>query len=179
MGRPHAIRALNRDAANSRFTSEIVPALSNLFSHFGDFAKIKLVFAGSLGSPSENLMNPLRSLNIEHVSPAGLMRQEISRRTPLGLAAERLARQGQPLAEEATLALLRRWFWTRKPDAGFALEGFPATLLQAKVFDEWLDARDERLHGLVVAPAASPCEPVVEHYRALGLPIIEANAWAA
>ena len=122
-------------------------------------------------------MDQLRSLNIEHVSPVGLLRQEISRRTPLGLAAERLAQQGKPLAEESTLALMRRWFWTRKPDAGFALTGFPATLLQAKVFDEWLDARDESLHGLIVSD--SSIDPVVDHYRALGLTLVETSALAA
>ncbi len=122
-------------------------------------------------------MNQLRSLNIEHVSPVGLLRQEISRRTPLGLTAERLAQQGKPLAEESTLALMRRWFWTRKPDAGFALTGFPATLLQAKVFDEWLDARDESLHGLIVSDASSLT--IVDHYRALGLTCVEASALAA
>lgn len=122
-------------------------------------------------------MDQLRSLNIEHVSPVGLLRQEISRRTPLGLAAERHAQQGKPLAEESTLALMRRWFWTRKPDAGFALTGFPATLLQAKVFDEWLDARDESLHGLIVSD--SSIDPVVDHYRALGLTLVETSALAA
>jgi adenylate kinase len=154
-----------------------VAAISDLFSNFGAVAKIKLVIAGSSGSPTENLMNQLRSLNIEHVSPVGLLRQEISRRTPLGLTAERLAQQGKPLAEESTLALMRRWFWTRKPDAGFALSGFPATLLQAKVFDEWLDARDESLNGLIVADASS--EAIVDHYRALGLDIVELAALAA
>lgn len=122
-------------------------------------------------------MNQLRSLNLEHVSPAELMRQEISRRTPLGLTAERAARQGKPMAEETTLALMRRWFWTRKPDAGYALTGFPATLLQALVFDEWLDARDETLHGVIVGDDAS-AQPVIEHYRTLGL-AIEADACAA
>lgn len=121
-------------------------------------------------------MNQLRSLNIEHVSPVGLLRHEISRRTALGINAERLAQQGKTLAEESTLALMRRWFWTRKPDAGFALSGFPATLLQAKVFDEWLDARDESLHG-IVADASS--EAIVDHYRALGLTIVEPSALAA
>jgi adenylate kinase len=122
-------------------------------------------------------MDQLRSLNIEHVSPVVLLRQEISRRTPLGLTAERLAQQGKPLAEESTLALMRRWFWTRKPDAGFALSGFPATLLQAKVFDEWLDARDESLNGLIVAE--NPSGPIVDHYRALGLTLVELGALAA
>ncbi len=122
-------------------------------------------------------MNQLRSLNIEHVSPAALLKLEISRRTPVGLTAERLAQQGKSLAEDAMLALMRRWFWTRKPDAGFALSGFPATLLQAKVFDEWLDARDESLNGLIVVDVFS--EAVVDHYRALGVDLVEASALAA
>ena len=138
---------------------------------------MKLVIAGSPGSPSENLMNQLRSLNIEHVSPAALLKLEISRRTPLGLTAGRLAQQGKSLAEESVLALMRRWFWTRKPDAGFALSGFPATLLQAKVFDEWLDARDEDLNGLIVDGSSS--EAVVVHYRTLGFDVIETSALAA
>ena len=101
-------------------------------------------------------MNRGRSLNFEHVSPFRLKRPEISRRTaPAG-------------AEEAhLLALMRRWFFARKPDAGFVLTDFPATLLQAKVFDEWLDARDESLNGVVAGPGSH--ETVVSHYRTLGL----------
>jgi len=68
---------------------------------------------------------------------------------------------------------MRQWFFTRKPDAGFVLTDFPATLLQAKVFDEWLDARDEALSAVAVAGAGSN-ESVVEHYRTLGL-LIEAG----
>ena len=109
-------------------------------------------------------MNRVRSLNLEHVSPATL-RSEISRR------------RGSAAADEAaTLASLRKWFFTRKPDAGFVLTDFPATLLQAKVFDEWLDARDESLTA-VIASTGSP-ESVVQHYRTLGL-IIEESDLAA
>jgi adenylate kinase len=95
-------------------------------------------------------------LNIEHVSPLRLVRPENSRR-PVHAASE----------EANTLALMRRWFFARKPDAGFVLHEFPATLLQAIVFDEWLDARDESLHGVLVG--ASPNGAIVEHYRTLGL----------
>ena len=113
-------------------------------------------------------MNQLRSLNIEHVSLADLIQQEISRRSSLGSQVERTIRQGSPLSDETALALLRRWFWARKPDAGFALTGFPATLLQAKVFDEWLDARDESLDGVIVDESIAS-SPVAEHYHTLGL----------
>ena len=131
-------------------------AINDLFSSFGPPAKTKLLLLGSSDFRSENLMDRVRSLNLEHVSPAKLMRSEISRRS------------GSATVDEAiTLTLLRRWFFTRKPDAGFVLTDFPATLLQAKVFDEWLDARDEALNAVFAGPSAS--EPLVQHYRTLGL----------
>jgi len=140
-------------------------AINDPFARFGARAKLKLLLLGSPDFLPENLMNRLRSLNLEHVSPAKLMRSEISRR------------RGTAAAEqEALLAPLRKWFFTRKPDAGFVLTDFPATLLQAKVFDEWLDARDENLDGVVAADNAS--HSVVDHYRTLGL-LIEVSELAA
>ncbi len=121
-------------------------------------------------------MNQLRSLNIEHVSLAELIQLEISRGSSLGLTAERTLRQESLLTDETSIALLRRWFWSRKPDAGFALSGFPATLLQAKVFDEWLETRDENLHGVLAAAGSN--ESVIEHYRTLGL-LLEDEAFLA
>ena len=139
-------------------------AINDPFARSGPRAKGKLLLLGSPVFHSENLMNRVRSLNLEHVSPATL-RSEISRR------------RGSVAADEATtLASLRKWFFTRKPDAGFVLTDFPATLLQAKVFDEWLDARDESLTA-VIASTGSP-ESVVQHYRTLGL-IIEESDLAA
>jgi len=101
-------------------------------------------------------MNQVCSLHIEHVSPAQLMRPEISRCPLVGAR-----------ANEVVLAVLRRWFWTRKPDAGFFLTDFPATLLQAQVFDEWLDTRHEALDAALAASNAAP--ELVDHYRNLGL----------
>ena len=126
--------------------------ISDPFPGFGPAAKAKFIL---LGSPVQ-LPERVRSLNLEHVSPLRLKGPEISRR-PV-----------DPAAEEANrLALMRRWFFARKPDAGFVLVDFPATLLQAKVFDEWLDARDEALTGAIAGPG-SP-DAVVQHYRTLGL----------
>ena len=98
------------------------------------------------------------------------MQQEISRRTSHGQkAASALARSAiQPNAGHLHLAVLRKWFWARKPDAGFLLEGFPATLLQALVFDEWLEARGENLTACLVLGSLS-ADPVATHYRTQGL----------
>jgi len=101
-------------------------------------------------------MNRARSLQLEHVSPAGLMQRGISRS------------HGPAAGNEASiLALMRRWFFARKPDAGFVLTDFPATLLQAKVFDEWLESRHEGLDAVFAGPG-SPA-PVVAHYGDYGL----------
>jgi adenylate kinase len=140
-----------------------VAGISDPFTGFGPAAKTKLVLLGS-SVPDQRLMDRARSLNLEHVSPLRLKGPEISRRT------------ASAAAEEANrLALMRRWFFARKPDAGFVLTDFPATLLQAKVFDEWLDARDETLHAVIAGPGSD--ESVVQHYRTLGL-LAEAGALA-
>ena len=130
--------------------------ISDPFAASGPVAKAKFLLLGSPDFRSEKLMDQVRSLNLEHVSPIRLKGPEISRR-PASAAAE----------EAHLLALMRRWFFARKPDAGFVLTDFPATLLQAIVFDEWLDARDEALSAAVAGPG-SP-ETVVQHYRTLGL----------
>ncbi len=128
----------------------------DLFARFGPLAKTKFLFLGSYDFLTENTMDWVRSLNLEHVSPAQMKGPEISRR-PTSVATE----------EAHRLALMRRWFFARKPDAGFVLTDFPATLLQALVLDEWLDARDEALSAVVAGPGS--LESVVSHYRSLGL----------
>ena len=140
-------------------------AINDLLAPSGARARTKLLLLGSSVFHSENLMDRVRSLNLEHVSPAKLMRSEISRRA-VSAAAD----------EAATLAAMRKWFFTRKPDAGFVLTDFPATLLQAKVFDEWLDARDENLQGVLAGPDSN--ESIVQHYRTLGL-VLETGDLAA
>jgi adenylate kinase len=62
---------------------------------------------------------------------------------------------------------MRRWFFARKPDAGFVLTDYPATLLQAQVLDEWLETRGESLDAVWAGPGAPAA--VVTHYRELGL----------
>ena len=140
-------------------------AINDPFARFDARVRTKLLLLGSSVFLSENLMSRVRSLNLEHVSPAKLMRSEISRR-PASAAAD----------EASHLALMRKWFFTRKPDAGFVLTDFPATLLQAKVFDEWLDARDESLDGVLGGVGSH--ETVVQHYRTLGL-LLETGDLAA
>ena len=96
------------------------------------------------------------------------MQQEISRRTSHGQQAAAAISRGSTASDQLLLAILRKWFWARKPDAGFLLEGFPATLLQAKVLEDWIEARGETLSG-VYTDGCLASDPVVAHYRTQGL----------
>lgn len=132
-------------------------------------AKAKLLV---LGPPPAALAARSRSLNFEHVSAAHLIGQEISRQTPAGAQARRAQEQGESTPDHTLLNVLRRWFWARKPDAGFVLSDFPATMLQAQVFDEWLDARGTGLTGVVVDDETTVSSALINHYRTLGHDII-------
>jgi len=125
------------------------------FWGLGPVQQFKFLVLGPSDSGSSALMDQLSSLNLEHVSLALLKSHGISRRPASAVA-----------NETDTLTLMRKWFFARKPDAGFVLSDFPATLLQARVFDEWLEARDETLTA-VFAMGRAP-EAVVVHYRSLG-----------
>ncbi|HZZ56285.1 MAG TPA: hypothetical protein VFE31_00545 [Opitutaceae bacterium] len=115
-------------------------AINQPFSAFGPAARTKVLM---LGEPDGRL-SEFCSFPIERVS-------------------------FRPNAEKINgpLAQARKWYFGRSPDAGFLLEGFPATLLQAKMFDEWLEARHEGLDAVLAGPGAPA--PVVAHYRSLGL----------
>ena len=161
-----------------------MPVIPHTFSRFGLTAAAKLLCFSAAGPLPAGLSIEVCSLKIEHVSPETLVHQEICRRTPLGQQAAKARQHGAPVPDQTLLAILRKWFWARKPDAGFLLSGFPATLLHARVFDEWLEARGEALTGcLCVEPeagaASAVADPaanraVIEHYRTLGL-LLEPN----
>jgi adenylate kinase len=106
----------------------------------------------------------------EHVSIEALLSAESQRQTPLGASLRRAIKQRCAPADETVLAVLRRWFFARRADSGFRLLGFPATALQALVFDEWLEARSETLDVCVAFESTAPeRNPVHDFYRDRGL----------
>ncbi len=126
-----------------------MPAIPHLFSLSGLVTGAMLPCFGAAVSLFRFLAAGVRSLKIEHVSSEVLVPQEICRHLPSG---------------QILPASIRRWFWTRKPDAGFLRAGVPATLLDARVWDSWLEAMVETLAGglwpapvvfAVSAPAAT------------------------
>jgi len=141
-------------------------------------ARLKILLMGPLGSLSRRVIDSVRSLQkCEFVSADALIDQEIAGRTTLGNAAARRRAAAVPVPDETMLAIIRRWFWTRRRDHGFVLGGFPVSVAQALVFDQWLDELDESLTAclwLDETGTSTACSPVGDHgvtahYRNRGL----------
>jgi adenylate kinase len=109
-----------------------------------------LLFIGPPGAGKGSLAKKICSLNVEHVSSGEFFRTEVARKTALGAAIEKSLAKGEFVPDEPTLAVMRKWFFSRKGKKGFLLDGFPRNLLQAQVFEEWLESRRETLAGVVV-----------------------------
>jgi adenylate kinase len=86
---------------------------------------------------------------MEHISSGDFFRAEVVRGTSLGAAFESRLKRGEFIPDDLTLAVMKKWFFARKRAQGFLLDGFPRNLLQAKVFDDWLDARREVLSACI------------------------------
>lgn len=140
------------------------------FSPLGS-SRRKLLHVIPAGCPEGQPQGVLRSLKLEHVFPAELIRKESLRPTALGTAARNAIANGGPVPDDLMFSLLRRWYWSRKADSGFCIHGFPATRLQARVLDEWLESRDEMIDACVVSDSTADHE-VAGHYRMIGVPVV-------
>jgi adenylate kinase len=110
-----------------------------------------------------DLAASLRSLNCEHIA-LGACAESHSLGVPRNILAA-------PATRQASLEAVRRWFFLRRPDAGFILTGFPATLFEAQAFSEWLEARGETLDVSLFSHDAcsEPLASLVRYYQALAL----------
>lgn len=143
-------------------------AISELFSLLGS-PKSKLLILPTGAECSGSVPAFSRSLISEHVSTEALLSAESQRQTPSGAALRRAAKSACAPADETVLAVLRRWYFARRVERGFLLHGFPCNVLQAVVFDEWLEARGETLDACVVVGGAESVPTTAAYYRNRGV----------
>jgi len=144
-------------------------AISVYFSLLGS-TKSKLLILPTEAECSGSTSEKVRSLISEHVSTEALLTAESQRQTPLGAALRRAAKSRCAPADETVLAVLRRWYFARRAESGFRLLGFPRTVLQALVIDEWLETRGESLDACVWFSQPTGPEPAAAaYYRQRGL----------
>ena len=120
-----------------------------------------LVLLGAPGSGKGTQASFLQSeLGLKHVASGDLFRENLHKRTPLGLRAEEYMNTGALVPDEVTIAMLRERL--ERPDAsgGVLLDGFPRTMEQAIALSAMLDSLGRQIDGAIYVEV--PDEVLVE-----------------
>ncbi len=90
------------------------------------------------GTQSEKL---IAKYGLKHLSTGDLLRQEISRQTPLGKEAQNFMDKGQLVPDEVVIGMISSALDNNPGAKGFLFDGFPRTSAQAKALDKLLELK--------------------------------------
>jgi len=105
------------------------------------------------GTQSENIVT---TYNLQHISTGDLLRDEVSRHTPLGTEAKKYMDQGMLVPDEVVIGMISGKI-DDAPDArGFVFDGFPRTRPQAEALDKLLEFKQTKIHLVLALEVPEP-----------------------
>lgn len=87
--------------------------------------------------------------NLVHISTGDVFRFNIKNETELGILAKKYIDAGDLVPDEITIGMLKEEVNKNDGAAGIIFDGFPRTEDQAKVLDNFLAEKGERINGMV------------------------------
>jgi len=105
------------------------------------------------GTQSENIVTTYK---LQHISTGDLLRDEVSRHTPLGTEAKKYMDQGMLVPDEVVIGMISGKI-DEMPDArGFVFDGFPRTRAQAEALDKLLEFKQTKIHLVLSLEVPEP-----------------------
>ena len=105
------------------------------------------------GTQSENIVT---TYGLQHISTGDLLRDEVSRHTPLGTEAQKYMDQGMLVPDEVVIGMISGKI-DDAPDArGFVFDGFPRTRPQAEALDKLLEFKQTKIHLVLALEVPEP-----------------------
>ena len=86
-----------------------------------------------------------RMVGIHSVSSGDLFRDNLKRNTDLGKSAKGYMDKGAYVPDDITIKMIMEWINAPEHAGGFLLDGFPRTMIQAKVLEEELRSRNIKI----------------------------------
>lgn len=99
------------------------------------------------GTQSANILDTYK---LQHISTGDLLRDEVSRQTPLGVEAKNFMDQGMLVPDEVVIGMISSKIDENPQARGFIFDGFPRTKAQAEALDKLLEFKNTEIH-LVLA----------------------------
>ena len=82
---------------------------------------------------------------MKQLSTGDMLREEVSKGTPLGLEAKKLIDEGQLVADEIVIGMIAKRIDSPECAKGAIFDGFPRTKAQAKALDDMLAERGQKI----------------------------------
>ena len=98
------------------------------------------------GTQSEKL---IAKYGLKHLSTGDLLRNEISRQTPLGKEAQSFMDKGRLVADEVVIGMISSALDENPAAKGFLFDGFPRTAAQAEALDKLLELKEAPIAAML------------------------------
>jgi adenylate kinase len=107
---------------------------------------VKIVLLGPPGAGKGTQAKSISNkYSIPHISTGDIFRKNISENTPLGIEAKGYMDNGQLVPDEVTINMVKDRLQQDDCNAGYLLDGFPRTVVQADALNNFLVERGEQL----------------------------------
>ena len=124
----------------------------------GGTSPLRMVMLGPPGAGKGTQADHFaRQRGLLRISTGDILREAILGNTEIGRVARRVMEAGQLVSDEIAIAIVREQIERPAAAAGFVLDGFPRTLVQAEALDALLDDRVP----LIVVDIEVPSEALV------------------
>ena len=111
---------------------------------------LNIIIFGAPGSGKGTQSDLIKkNYNLTHISTGEVLRQEIKKRTELGIIAEKYIDKGQLLPDELICKILDSVLDSIKDSSGVIFDGFPRTIPQAEALEKILEKRGKKLSLLL------------------------------
>jgi adenylate kinase len=111
---------------------------------------VKVVLLGPPGSGKGTQAGMVsREFGIPQISTGDILRESIEKNTDLGKKAREYVEAGRLVPDDIVLSLVEERTAKKDCAAGFILDGFPRTLVQAEGLDRMLEARGDGLDAVL------------------------------
>ena len=105
------------------------------------------------GTQSENIV---KSYQLQHISTGDLLRDEVTRQTPLGTEAKKYMDQGMLVPDEVVIGMISGKIDDMPEARGFIFDGFPRTRTQAEALDKLLEFKNTQIHLVLALEVPEP-----------------------
>ena len=110
-----------------------------------------LILFGPPGSgKGTQSINIVTTYQLQHISTGDLLREEVSRKSPLGVEARKYMDQGLLVPDEVVIGMISSKIDESPEARGFIFDGFPRTKAQAEALDKLLEFKNTEI-DLVLA----------------------------